>query len=424
MNKSQPECYTDDWHRTNPDLVVYLPRTRNGPDGYADHFLVNYTPGRDLLAMWTQSGAEGSWDTRIVFSRSEDEGHSWSEPQILAGASSSQEVPAYFGFPVISRTGRIYCFYKQDVGFASGGFRQAGAFRCCYSDDDGRTWEGATDISVRRTRFDHPDPKVPCNFIVWQNPIRDAKGRPIAGFSHSSSRYVYPLAEDGIHGDIQCELMRFDNIEEKPTPAELRITWLPEEEGTLRVPSPIEPHRSRGYSIFYEPSIALLPDDRLFLKGSTETGRLWYSVSADHGATWRAPEVMRSRDDGSEMLHPTAPAPLYALDDGRYLLLFHNHDGHDYGAHGPRDMNSRRPLFMAVGEFRSNAYQPIWFSQAKMLCDTEWVGVGPEELIWLAMYSSLTERNGRRILWCPDRKHFLLGRYITDEMLANMKVPE
>jgi hypothetical protein len=29
----------------------------------------------------------------------------------------------------------------------------------------------------------------------------------------------------------------------------------------------------------------------------------------------------------------------------------------------------------------------------------------------------------KRILWFPDRKMFLLGKYITDEFLADMKVP-
>jgi len=39
---------------------------------------------------------------------------------------------------------------------------------------------------------------------------------------------------------------------------------------------------------------------------------------------------------------------------------------------------------------------------------------------WLALYGCLTERDGERILWYPDRKHFLLGRCLTDEMLAPM----
>ena len=32
----------------------------------------------------------------------------------------------------------------------------------------------------------------------------------------------------------------------------------------------------------------------------------------------------------------------------------------------------------------------------------------------------LTEKDGKRILWYPDRKHFLLGKEIPDELLADM----
>ena len=33
------------------------------------------------------------------------------------------------------------------------------------------------------------------------------------------------------------------------------------------------------------------------------------------------------------------------------------------------------------------------------------------------------QHHGRRIYWYVDRKHFLLGRYITDDWLADMKAP-
>ena len=92
------ECYTDDWQRTGPDLVVYLPKTPRGSDGYADHFLVDWTPGGDLLAISTQSGIEGSDDFQVAFRRSQDHGHAWTRPQQLARAE--------FGFPVISRNSR------------------------------------------------------------------------------------------------------------------------------------------------------------------------------------------------------------------------------------------------------------------------------------------------------------------------------
>lgn len=63
------QCYTDDWKRTNPDFVVHLPKERCGPDAHSDHFLVEVTPGGNLLAMWTMSGVEGSSDTRVHAAR-------------------------------------------------------------------------------------------------------------------------------------------------------------------------------------------------------------------------------------------------------------------------------------------------------------------------------------------------------------------
>ena len=40
------------------------------------------------------------------------------------------------------------------------------------------------------------------------------------------------------------------------------------------------------------------------------------------------------------------------------------------------------------------------------------------------MYASLTERGGQRTFWYADRKQFVLGKNISDEMLADMKAPE
>lgn len=37
-------CYADDWKRTKPDIVVYLPQKPGLRDGYGDHFLVDITP--------------------------------------------------------------------------------------------------------------------------------------------------------------------------------------------------------------------------------------------------------------------------------------------------------------------------------------------------------------------------------------------
>ena len=182
-----------------------------------------------------------------------------------------------------------------------------------------------------------------------------------------------------------------------------------------------EPDASRGYSLAEEPAIALLPDRRLWMNMRTVTGRIWYSVSEDDGHSWREPEVLRDR--GAAVLHPKSPDPVYRLEDGRYLLFYHNPDGFDQNDTGPWEMEAPRPLWLAVGEFRPGAHQPLWFSEPKLLMDTQRVKAGVTALTWLAMYASLTERDGRRVFWCADRKQFVLGKQIPDEPPCDMTVP-
>ncbi|MDP6107321.1 MAG: sialidase family protein [Candidatus Brocadiia bacterium] len=430
-SEERHECYTDDWKRTEPDLVLYLPPKPAGPDGDNEHIIINFMPkSGDMLATWTTGTYESAPNSRTVFSRSADGGVTWSEPKVMLGTDDDQVLCGRWGFHIVSRAGRVYFFSNRYTGISDFSFSANGVMRCVYSDDDGHTWQPGCDIPVRwREKYDHPDRSVPRSWIVWQPAIRDPKGRWITGFTRWSSLQKFAYPKEGHHPDSRSELMRFDNIDEGPDPKDLKITWLPEGD-SISVPCPVEPEKSRGYSLGEEPSIVVLPDGRLFLIMRTRTGHIWYTVSEDEGASWRATDILRRRDGGPEMLHPKSPCPIYRLEDGRYVLFFHNHDGTGYGAAGPHDMNARRPIFMSVGEFRPGAEQPLWFSEPKLLFDTHGVAVGPGGggviggRIWLAMYGSFTERDGRRIVWYPDRKHFLLGKLITDELLADMTVPQ
>jgi hypothetical protein len=92
----------------------------------------------------------------------------------------------------------------------------------------------------------------------------------------------------------------------------------------------------------------------------------------------------------------------------------------------------RFPAFLALGEFRAAADQPVWFSASKMLMDTAGVGVdgvrherggGRAAQTGIGIYTSFTTRKGNHVLWYPDRKCFLLGRRITPQFLADLKVP-
>lgn len=419
-----PRLLRREWLRTEPDVVVFLPRGLD--DGDNEHFQVFPSPGgEELLAIWTQSSVEGRGDNRIAFARSLD-GLRWSDPTILAGKGPGREAPqASWGFPVVARSGRIYCFYTKELEKTD--VRQSsGTMGCLYSDDAGFAWTPGADIDVPKTRYDHPDPSYPPNWIVWQQPIRDRRGRWIVGCTRVSSEAVVPKpGRNWPDHDSRSAFLRFENLDEGPPPEELRITWLPKAGGGLEVPHLVYPE----ISVCQEPALALLPDGRLFCVMRTMIGRIAYSVSDDDGDSWTPPEVLRYRDGGEEVKNPIAPSPLYALADGRYILLFNDNDGR----RGPYDQfrktwrqnqlnHLRHPAFIAVGAFRPGARQPLWFSAPKEILDTDGVVFGPKGTASVAMYPSLTEWRGERILWYPDRKHFLLGRRLPDSLLANLMV--
>ena len=425
------ECFSDDWRRTDPDLVLFLPKEPPHFAEAVDHVLVDATPCGDLLAVWTFGARPDASDQSVLYARSQDGGRTWSEPGQFDPPGPKYGQVACFGFPLMSRTGRIYVFYNKAT--AAGTNYTTSFLRCSYSDDDGRNWtSGNVDIPYRRSLLSHPDSSVGTNALVWQKPIRDARDRVLVGYTEwSSSAASRPLVvrkPDGtakiFNSECRCGFMRFDNIDEGPEPRDVQFTWLPDSEELISVPITTDPDAPPDLSFCQEPAVALLPDDRLFTVMRTRNGQIWFTVSDDQGHSWRPAEVLRFKDGGAPMENPVSPAPLYRLRDGRYLQFLQNHDGWGYGAGGPTDnTNARRPQFISVGQYRPGAHQPIWFSDPRLLFDTDGVGVPPFYRPWLSMYASLTEHDGERILWYSDRKMFGLGRFITDEMLAEMTVP-
>jgi len=416
-----------EWQRSNPDIVVYLP-PEDTYTGDNEHFLVFPSPQDDeLLAVWTQSSCEGRGDNHLVFARSSD-GKKWSEPQYVVGTErGKQNLQASWGFPVVARDGRIYLFYTKEGPVSDNSRQGCGTMGCLYSDDIGRSWIHGCDIPMPRVKYDHPDPQVPKNWIVWQKPIRDAKGCWFVGYTLNTSVAHYSEKLPWWHWENRAYFMRFENIDDSPAPEDLQITWLPDAEDGLTVPNPNKPE----YSFASEPAPVLLPDGRLFTVMRTMTGYIWYSVSDDNGHTWRPTEVLRYRDDGDPIAHPMSPCPLYMLDNGSYILLFHNNPGvkgehslfTDKWSYNPLRF-LRNPTYIAKGEFRPGAHQPIWFSRPKQILDTDSVPVGPKATAEIGTYTSLTEWRGQRVLWYPDRKYYLLGKLITDDILVDMRAPQ
>jgi hypothetical protein len=106
------------------------------------------------------------------------------------------------------------------------------------------------------------------------------------------------------------------------------------------------------------------------------------------------------------------------------VLLHHNNSGRLNGCEPEDTRVNRRPAYIALGEFRPDAEQPLWFSDSKIFMDNDNVRLGPRQGIDIGVYPSFTTRNGENVLWHPERKFFLLGKRVTDEFLEDLAVPE
>ena len=412
---------------TRPDFVVFVPEVKGGEvsDTGNEHFLAFDGPDGSLMAVWTQSSAEAQPDQHIAFARSADEGLTWSRPRIIAGPKKAGDGHmASWGYPLVSRSGRIYVLYSQHIGKHDSFFHHTGWLHGIHSDDDGATWSAPQDIPVARSVNDNPDPSFPPNMLCWQKPLRLGEGgKYFAGFTRWTSNAVRKNpTKDWRSHDARVEFMRFENVDDDPEVRDLEIRWFAANEKALAVPFPGHPE----VSACQEPSLVKLPDGRLFVVMRTATGSPFWSVSADGGESWAPPRRLLRKDGGPPLLHPLSPCPIYDVGgntagSGRYALFIHNHDGH-YKGYGPADTGfHRRPVYLVPGRFRAGADQPVWFDEPRFFMDHGGVGLGKPGTPGrqdLALYASFTVRRGKAVLWYPERKFFLLGRIIGDEWFA------
>ena len=420
---SDREILDREIQRTQPDYVVYRPKSIDGStfDTGNEHFLVFEGPDGSLMCVWTQSSYEGAGDHRIMFSHSEDDGVTWADPIRVAGPKGPDDgYMASWGFPLVSASGRLYAIWNQYQGIDDVVHQHTGTMDGCYSDDMGKTWSEPERIPMERSPHDHPNPEVPGNWIVWQLPIRDLRGRWFTGFS----RWVSKATRRPMHSnswtswETVVEFMRFENIDDDPDPSSIQISYSARGDQALRVPHYADPK----LSVAQEPSLVRLPDQRLFCVMRTMSGYIWYSVSADDGMTWCSPRPLLRKDHGEPICEPLCCCPIYEYGTGEYVLLHHNNDGQFEGCRREDSGKNRRPAFIARGEFRPKADQPIWFSPSKQLMDNDGEGIGPLNRTDCGVYPSFTTRRGNHVLWHPDRKFFLLGKKITREFLGDLIV--
>ncbi|PXX21671.1 sialidase family protein [Arenibacter sp. ARW7G5Y1] len=405
-----------EWERSNPDIQVFVPTGSGFYNGDNEHFLVFKAPkGEELLALWTQSSVEGRGDNHLVLARSSD-AVNWSEPEYLVGAKYAKGgLQASWGFPIVSESGRIYIFYTREIEVFDNNRQGSGTMGCIFSDDNGYTWSEPKDVKMPRSKYDNPNVKYPKNWIVWQNPIKDIENKWIAGYTLITSESVKKSEKNWVNTDSRCYFMRFMNIDENPSPENIKIEWYPENDEGLEVKNPVYPQMS----VAQEPATVLLPDGRLFTIMRNMTGFIYYSVSSDNGKTWDVPQMLRYSDTGEGIQHPMSPSPIYKLSNGKFVLIFHNNSGKRFGydqADKEWDINVsntvRNPTYYTEGEFKQDAKQPIWFGEPVEFLNTGDIAVPPKKSAEIGTYPSITEFKGKTILWYPDRKRYLLGKYL------------
>jgi len=398
-----PEYLKSQMKLTSPDYVMFVPKQLEWESDNVHLYVVEHEKYGGLLAFWTQSTFEGTGNNHLVMAGSRDGGKTWTAPKFIIGSravtkeDAKNEAQASWGFPVVTRSGRIYLFYYREILGVIDNHRQlTGVLAAIYSDDCGEHWSESGDIKQRKTRYDGDD--YVQDDIVYEVPMRGPDGKYLAGFT----KYVSRKAKDEDKDGCRVYFYRFDNIDDDPEIKDLIITTLPDDERGLHV------YRSWGaIGRIEEPAWVTLPDGRIFASMRTNLGAVYFSYSSDGGHTWEDPRPLYF-DDLTPFVHPISPCPIYDLGDGRYVQFYH----------GVYDINKpylpRNPLLYAIGYFDPENRQPIRFKKedSGLFYKLEDNADGFGTVLQAAVYGTMTHQGGKNILWYPDRKFFLLGREI------------
>ena len=388
---------------TNPDYRLYVPKSTEYDNNNVHLYVAEHESYGGLIAFWTQSTCENNGDNHVMMAKSQDGGKTWTEPKFIVGClhfdkeTGKRDAQGSWGFPIVSKSGRIYLFYYREIiGITDIALQITGAFSCMYSDDFGETWSESGDIPQRKTPYDFRE-NIQDN-IVFELPLKLPDGTYLAGFTKFTSRYIDPA----LRGGVRVFFYHFQNIDDDPEIKDLKIEILPDDNG-------IQVYRPSGrIGNIEEPSLVMLPDGRIFCSMRTNLGGIFFSTSSDMGKTWSTPRPLMFSDH-TFFTHPLSPCPIYDLKDGRFMQLYH-------GACNPeRPYYPRNVLRCAIGTFDPDSkYQPIRFDKEN---DSVFMELKPEDVILgddvqLAMYGTMTYMNGKKILWYPDRKFYLLGKDI------------
>jgi len=383
---------------TNPEKVIFIPTLKDYESDNVHLHVAIHPISKELLAFWTQSTYEGAGDNHAVMARSKDGGSTWSKPKYIVGSipdEKKKSKQAHWAFPVISKSGRIYVFYFREGYFWDYSRMITGYFACVYSDDIGETWSESCDVDLKVTRFDRHGQLQ--NNCMYQIPRRLSDGKYYFAYQKYSMTGIDTPREERI--DTRIFFARFDNIDDDPEPKDIKITHLPDSEDGIHLDCGITT------SFCEEPCTVQLDDGRLFCVMRTKRKCIYYTVSKDMGHTWSEPEPLLF-DDGTKFVHPISPCPIYKLNDGRFIQMYHGEEITD-NPYFPRN-----PLRIVYGEYTPEKHQPITFKAGTEKIFMQLPEPEAKELgqFGIHMYGCYVNQDGKDMFWYPDRKFFLLGR--------------
>lgn len=385
-----------------------------GPTWFNYQVQLCKTPSGAWIACWTQGGHEANPDQRVVTARSLDNGRTWGAEIVIeapgltadvssvalakggasregAKAGGDYRVPAWIVSYVVPHTGRVYVFYWYNVHGVP--LRDAGDIFFKYSDDDGLTWSMRRRVGVPKTAMDHDEPgdihgwnfgqprllptgqvmmtyvKIRRSSLYPKGWRLDARNRwqPEPGADPTTK----PANEQGGSPNDWCTevfLLELTNILTETDPEKLAFRFLPEGDEGLWVPYP---GTDRHFG--QEGTLVGLSGGRLLCVFRSRLGHPFYATSADRGATWSKPEVLRLSPGGTPFDQPCAPCPMSKLPDGRFVFLFHNTKPEGWGWY-PRD-----PLWIAVGREKPGVKENagLFFTQPRVLVYNDGQPAGP-----------------------------------------------
>lgn len=411
-----PDSPTGESQPADHDFAVYLPSDPDGLDTTNQHVQV-ISLGRDVfLATWTQAALEGGDNQHVVTARSEDAGKSWSKPLYVDGPALDGHI-ASWSFPVhIPAAERTYLFYNKQQGFVDFHHQWTGQVWFRYSDDGGINWSRAyKHLKIEQNDYSHSDPDADPSWIVFQAPITTVGKEVYVGFTQIGTR---DLSKGGSGWDSwhsECRFLRFDNIQTEVDPEKLIMTTFPTGgKPGLRFPQP----DNEEMSFLQEPAITELPDGRLFCVMRTMAGYIAYSVSSDGGETWQKSDFLRYCEGGEKVANPIVPCPIYRISGNRYLLVFYNNTGDANQGRSVMDWcRNRRPAWFAVGR-PCEGRQPLRFGKPVVLAENDSIPISRKQLTEIATYPSVLEHDEQVYFFFPDRKHYVLGKILSEELLS------